>query len=205
MPKDKRLSHIKVMKAAKQEFLEKGFENTSIRDIAQKAGMTSAGLYRHCKDKEDLFFQLVDPLIKELDARLEEHKQRSYKYIEHDENKALFNVNDNEIAIFIDLSDKYREEMKLLFCKSAGTRCNNYLHNFIELQQTEIEKVIEYLDENGYSTKKLSKNELHVLLSSYTTAILEPIIHDYTQEETKECLLKIQEFFTPGWMKIMGF
>ena len=50
MPRDKTLSHIKVNKAIKEEFLEKGFEAASIRGIGARAGMTSAGLYRHYED-----------------------------------------------------------------------------------------------------------------------------------------------------------
>ena len=37
MPRDKTLSHIKVNKAIKEEFLEKGFENASIRSIGARA------------------------------------------------------------------------------------------------------------------------------------------------------------------------
>ena len=54
MPRDKKLSHQRVLEAAKKELLEKGYEGASIRTIGSCARMTSAGLYRHCKDKEDL-------------------------------------------------------------------------------------------------------------------------------------------------------
>ena len=47
MPRDKTKSHIKVNIAIREEFMEKGFEGVSIRSIGARAGMTSAGLYRH--------------------------------------------------------------------------------------------------------------------------------------------------------------
>ena len=108
-------------------------------------------------------------------------------------------------SIVIDLSDKYQEEMQLVFCRSSGTKYEIFIHEFIEMQQHEMEKVLAYMKNLGYKVKNLTSNELHVFLSSYTAAMLEPIIHNYTKEETKECLLKIQDFFTPGWMNIMGF
>ena len=40
MPRDKTLSHEKVKKAIKEEFLEKGYEDASIRSIGARAGMT---------------------------------------------------------------------------------------------------------------------------------------------------------------------
>ena len=42
MPRDKSLSHEKVKRAIKEEFLEKGYEDASIRSIGTRAGMTSA-------------------------------------------------------------------------------------------------------------------------------------------------------------------
>ena len=78
MPRDKKLSHQRVLEAAKKEFLEKGFEGASIRTIGSSARMTSAGLYRHCKDKEDLFDQIVEPMVLEMNKRFSEHKKISY-------------------------------------------------------------------------------------------------------------------------------
>nr|MCR5129574.1 TetR/AcrR family transcriptional regulator [Lachnospiraceae bacterium] len=53
MPRDKTANHIKIMAAAKEEFLERGYEKASMRGIADRCSLTAAGIYRHCKDKED--------------------------------------------------------------------------------------------------------------------------------------------------------
>lgn len=51
------------MPCIKAEFLEKGFEKASVRSIANRAGMSAAGIYRHFKDKEAMFDALVAPLV----------------------------------------------------------------------------------------------------------------------------------------------
>jgi len=66
MPRDKSLSHEKVKKAIREEFLEKGYEAASIRSIGARAGMTSAGLYRHYADKEAMYAAVVEPLVAEI-------------------------------------------------------------------------------------------------------------------------------------------
>ena len=66
MPRDKSLSHEKVKKAIREEFLEKGYEAASIRSIGARAGMTSAGLYWHYADKEAMYAAVVDPLDAEI-------------------------------------------------------------------------------------------------------------------------------------------
>ena len=73
MPRDKTASHLKVMAAARDEFLEYGFEKASMRRIGERCGLTAAGLYRHCRDKEDLFDQLVAPALERLDSWMKTH------------------------------------------------------------------------------------------------------------------------------------
>ena len=63
MPKDKSTSHVHIVDAAMEEFMKKGFQGASIRTIADSAGITSGGLYRHFKDKEDMFHALVEPAV----------------------------------------------------------------------------------------------------------------------------------------------
>ena len=43
-----------------------------------------------------------------------------------------------------------------------------------------------------------------MLLSAYLTACFEPIIHDYDDAKVIKYLNTVQEFFMPGWLKIMG-
>lgn len=82
MPRDKTASHIQVMEAVRAEFLEKGFEKASVRSIAVRAGMSAAGLYRHYKNKEDMFDALMQPLIEEIDTWLEHHKNMKYGMVD---------------------------------------------------------------------------------------------------------------------------
>lgn len=65
MPIDKTASHERIVTAAKKEFLEYGFADASMRRIADEAGMSVAGLYKHFKSKEDMFSALVEPTYRE--------------------------------------------------------------------------------------------------------------------------------------------
>lgn len=111
MPRDKTANHIKLMAAARQEFLERGFEKASMRSIGERCGLTAAGIYRHCRDKADLFDQLARPYAERIDD----------------------------------------------------------------------------------------------WLTAYTTALFEPVIHNYSQEEALRCLETVEAFFLPGWKNLMGF
>ena len=56
-----------IIKAAKEEFLEKGYKGASMRSIANKANMTVGNLYRYYKNKEDINLSIVAPTFRLID------------------------------------------------------------------------------------------------------------------------------------------
>jgi AcrR family transcriptional regulator len=55
-----------VLDAALDLFAERGFAGTSIRDLAERVGMTKASLYYHFASKQVLLVALVQPAMDEL-------------------------------------------------------------------------------------------------------------------------------------------
>jgi AcrR family transcriptional regulator len=54
------LTRTQILDASLRLFSEKGFARTSVRDIAQAAGITDAAIYYHFASKRDLFEALID-------------------------------------------------------------------------------------------------------------------------------------------------
>ncbi len=48
-----------IIAAAKEEFLERGYEDASMRSIARKAGITAGNIYRYFDNKDDLNRQIL--------------------------------------------------------------------------------------------------------------------------------------------------
>lgn len=67
-----------IVRAAEKLFLENGFENTSVVDIAREATFTIRTIYRYFVSKEDLLFAIaireIEKLNQYLNAALEEGK-----------------------------------------------------------------------------------------------------------------------------------
>ena len=51
----------KIQEAARAEFLDKGFQGTSLRQIVKNAGVTTGAFYGYFSSKEALFNALVEP------------------------------------------------------------------------------------------------------------------------------------------------
>ena len=59
MPRDKTATYERIIRCMKEEFLAFGYEKASLNRVSAKVGITTAGLYKHFKNKEDMFFCLV--------------------------------------------------------------------------------------------------------------------------------------------------
>ena len=189
------------MAAAKAEFLEMGFEKASMRSIGERAQMTAAAIYRHCRDKEDLFYQLVSPAEEKLMAWARAHMQR---YEEPVKKQKKMVWQDSFIDMMREVIYPDMEDYHLLIAKSKGSKYENYLHDMTEMAQ---EKFLVYLDElraSGIKAPEITRKQLHLLLTAYLTALFEPVVHNYPREEANEALETLEKFFLPGWKKLMG-
>ena len=48
-----------ILETAARLICEKGFQGASLRDIATACGLTKAGLYHHCRSKDDLLLEIM--------------------------------------------------------------------------------------------------------------------------------------------------
>ncbi len=204
MQKDKSQTHRKILDAAFEEFSVHGFEGASIREIAKKVGITSAALYRHCTDKEDLFCQIVEPDLQKFRDWRKNHITTKYNQIENGVTITELMKNNNTDMIR-KVVYPARKTFRLLLSKARGTRYENFLHDIVNEDQKEMLDVLNFLKSRGKPVTDFTEKEMHTILSATYTAMLEPVIHNYTQEETEHCLSVIEDFFMPAWQKVLGF
>jgi AcrR family transcriptional regulator len=58
----------RAQRVALELFAEQGYEKTSLREIAERLGVTKAALYYHFKSKEDIVHSFTDDYVAEIDA-----------------------------------------------------------------------------------------------------------------------------------------
>lgn len=85
-----------ILEAAIMKFTEKGFEKTSLREIASAAGLTTGAIYHHFKNKDELFYHAV-----------KEAMYFAQKLSEKDENSNLKSTEN----MLDEISNKVRERM----------------------------------------------------------------------------------------------
>ena len=202
MPRDKTASYERIVAAAKKEFMECGCQKASMRQIGSRAGLTAAGIYRHCRNKEDLFEQIVSSAVEDPDQWMEQQIMESYVFLSR-ESENLWKT--TWVDMMRDLIYPRMDEYRLLLTRAQGTRYENFLHDLVASNQQHMLVAFDTLKAQGRPVREVTDRQLHLLLSGYITAIFEPVIHNYSLEEALQCLDTLEAFFIPGWKQIMGF
>jgi AcrR family transcriptional regulator len=71
--KDKQLIEVRrmeIVKAAVELFVRKGFHRTTVREIAQKFGMSIGTLYEYIRTKEDILYLVIDYIHSSVSERV---------------------------------------------------------------------------------------------------------------------------------------
>lgn len=206
MPRDKTASHEKIVEAAMREFQEKGFERASMKAVADAVGMTPAALYRHFASKQDMFAALVQPAVDALEAWREKHVAASYDILEQDDTETVwaFDGKNNDVSMVLDVMYQQPEAFRLLLCCSAGTVYERFPHDFIEQSTDRMMRFLRDCRARGIPAREIQRDEMHMLVSAYCAALVQPIEHGYDREDAERYLRTIVDFFTPGWRMITG-
>ena len=197
VPRDKTASHVRVMEAAREEFTEYGYENASMRRIGDRCGMTAAGLYRHCVNKEDLFREVVSPSVRKIEDWLEVHIDKSLAAADgYDPWK------DSAADLMREVIYPNMEEYRLLLTGSRGTAYEDFLQGLTEKYLDRMLAFLHVLQEKG--RRPVDPGELRLLLKAYTSAMLEPVLQGYSEEKACRCLETLETFFLSGWKQLLG-
>jgi AcrR family transcriptional regulator len=66
----------RIQEVARELFLQRGVQHTSLRDIADRLGITKPALYYHFSSREDLVRSILVPLIDEGEQFVSDHERR---------------------------------------------------------------------------------------------------------------------------------
>ena len=203
MPIDKTANHEKIIAAAKKEFLTYGFTDASMRHIAEEAGMSASGLYKHFASKEEMFSALVEPAYQGLLALFRQEADDQEQVIGTGDVSIWETGQDAKraVAYIYDHLDAFR----LIVCKSQGTKYENTLHDLAVLEEELTLSFMEVLKKQGVKLNDFSEKELHLLTTSNVNAVFQTVEHDFTRDEAMHYADTLDRFFSKGWKEFFGY
>ena len=194
----------KIIAAAKQEFLEKGYVDASLRTIASAAGTSTNSIYVRFGDKEGLFSAIVEPVLNEMVERFLKIQERFHQMSLDEQAAQMPEYSDGGTAELVDCMYENLDEFRLLLDASYGTR----FHNFVdELVRIEVEYTYKYMETVGYPEKcgdALTEKLLHIVTTSRFESIFEIIRHGMSHSEAEKYNELLSRYHRTGFLAIFG-
>ena len=185
---------IRILDAAKQEFLDKGFEKASIRQIASRAGVTKGNIYTYFSTKDDIFKTLAEPALDEVLAALSDEYGDVYVSRDFQEVYTL----EHSIEGFkhhVATLQKYREPMKLLFFCSTGSSLEHFKERIISAYEKSSLRFYDIVGQyNSNLNTQVTQLFVHTCAVLYTGFIEEILIHEPNEKDLHQFIKEITMF-----------
>ena len=194
----------RIQQAAMEEFTEKGFQGASLRQIVKQAGVTTGAFYGYFSSKEALFASIVEPHAAALMGRFME-AQTSFAELPEQEQPEHMGLESSQcVHWMVDYICDHREPVKLLLCKAEGTSYEHFVHNMVEVEVEYTLQYLEVLHRLGHESPQLDAQLCHIIASGMFNGIFEIVIHDMPKEQAMRYVDQLRDFYTAGWLKLIG-
>ena len=190
----------KIQRAAMEEFTEKGFQGASLRQIVKQAGVTTGALYGYFSSKEALFNALVEP---HATALMGKFMKAQISFAELPEEQQLEHTG-MESGTYPDWMGQHREPVKLLLTRAEGTSYEHFVHNMVEVEVEYTQRYMEVLRRLSRDIPVLDKSLCHIIASGMFNGIFEIVVHDMPRDQAMRDVDQLRDFYTAGWLKLMG-
>jgi len=138
--RDRQLRRSDIFKAAEHLFAVKGYHKATIRDIAKEAQYAIGTVYLHFKDKEDLYFALLEEKLKSLifiskekTGQTKDAKEKLEICVQESLN--FFENNQNFFQIFVSEQNDTITERRVMG-SSIGAEMDQYMVGLIKYAQS---------------------------------------------------------------------
>ena len=191
----------RLLASAEAEFNKYGFIKAELKTICENAGITTGALYKRYKGKEELFCAVVDGIVSELTDFVESRSDIDFSALSNAEIIESWTMTyESFIPMFRLLYDN-RITFVLLIDKAAGTRYENFNHEFVTKLSYAYEKFYDEAKKRGIAKADVTRQEFHVLISSYWTCVCEPFIHNMSWKKIEEHCRVMCRFF--NWREVI--
>lgn len=194
----------KIHAAAKQEFMEKGFQSASLRNIVKTAGVTTGAFYGYFSSKEALFASIVEPHAAAVMGRFMTAQTDFAELPKEEQPEHMGKASAVCVDWMIDYMYEHYEDFKILICCSDGTPYEYFVDSMVETEVEYTFRYIEVLKSLGNKVPELDRELCHMIASGMFEGIFEVIRHDMPKKRAVTFIAQLREFYTAGWMKIMG-
>ena len=185
----------RLLECARSEFLDKGFQAASIREIAKKAETSARAVYTRFPNKEGLFDAIVSPVSDGLISLYQNYAKQFWS-----KDVGIGAISFDDTAIYIDMIDyiyDHKDEFLLIQTSLEGKWHTALIENLTEKNISYISKWTESVG-SILNEEKLMMQVLHMLTNSFYASMFEPLRHGMNRREARFYIEELCTFFVAG-------
>ena len=192
----------RLLSAAKEAFLSKGYEPASLSEICRAAGVTTGALYKRYDGKEALFSALVADTIRDMERFVGNIEASDLSEYTDEMLYEGFFMHPKDNLGWLRYLYERREGFTLLIKCAAGSRYANFHHEWAERMNRLDYKFYREAYARGMTAKVLSMEEMQVFTSAIWALFYEPFIHGFSWEQMERHATLIYQF--TNWHELLG-
>lgn len=181
-----------ILDAAKQEFIAKGYENSSMRLIAKKANTTLGNLYHYFDGKEDILTVLLAPALQNLELFCEEHLEQ---------NEEFHSIEDIVKALDEIGSDIERTELNYVLDDTLLILFDLKTTHFVEVREAFLKKCKAHMQFH-LKIKDQDSKYLDIIVNMFVDCIRHVLIEQKNPEEARAEFMKVFRLLCTGIIAI---
>jgi len=185
----------RIVTAALEVFLEKGYEKASMRHIAQRVGTSVSNIYHYFTNKEELFRAIAEPIASRAKRLLSE-------IITHETQSNAELVDEEYVTRMIGETIKAkRREFLVLMDKSGGTSYENVRSEIISAVETHI--IQHHLRDSKEARHPKGSFLMHFLATNLIEALVEIARHCTDEKEVEHSIRALLKYHIGGVAHLM--
>ena len=191
----------KLLECSRQEFLENGFKNASLRNIAAAAGLTTGAIFGYFKNKNAIFEALVDPICEQVEKMFAALSE-SYYNADGAASAISMRKSIGELRRIYEFIYANFNDFRLLLCCAEGSSKADFVHTIVEYEVRHTFSYLDRLNETRALNIYIDRATIHILSDSYINSLLEPVRHNMSFEEAIKNIEFLGIFYTGGWKAV---
>lgn len=192
----------RILECAKKEFLEKGYTDASLRNIASEADTSTNSIYVRFQDKEGLFGAIVEPVSEEFMSRFLNVQETFHAFDSETQRREVGQYSAGEMLKMVDYIYDHFEEFRLLLDASYGTRFQNFVDRLVSVEEEYTWKWMEATDSRMEPEGEMTREFYHMMVTSYFEGIFEVVRHGMSREDAKKYISMLGRYHHAGFQAI---
>lgn len=189
----------RVFDCAKEEFLQKGFKDASLRTIAKNAGTSTSSIYTRFQDKEGLFDAIVSPVVDKMKHWFLTIQEDFHRIDPKTQEQMMYDYGEEGTEQMVDFIYDHFDIFQLLLICSYGTASQDFLNDLVEIEVEYTVKYLECIKNDALRNGRVSTQFLHIVTSAYYSGIFEVVLHNMEKEEARSYVRQLREFYYAGY------